>query len=238
MHSETMARDMPGRVCAALVTVRGRMLLILGGEDRWRHDPGCVFIPLELPGGVCPEDASPAAAIAAIGQRWLGCPLRLLPAEITYGRSAQHAIDRLPLQAAPAPLLALERFIPADDPERGSGLQRLSVEVFCAARSVAASETDRETGGSDDTAGIEPQEGCSGALLLSWQALRQIVRGLPLADLLARDDVTLRLRPGITLPPEGLVYLTGEYGERMLLRVAAKYGVRALGKDIDHGTGF
>jgi hypothetical protein len=36
---------------------------------------------------------------------------------------------------------------------------------------------------------------------------------------------------------EALVYLTAEYGERTLLRVTAKYGMQALGKDADDGTG-
>lgn len=228
MHAETTAHETPetfGRVCAALVAVRGGVLLAIGGEERWRRDPGCVFVPVELPGGVCPDDGSTEAAIAAIGQRWLGHPLQLSPAEITYGRSAQHAIDRLPPQPAPAPLLSLERIAPAD-PEHGIGVRRVVVEIFRATSTVA----------DDDQ--LAPGDDCAGLVVLSWQALRQIVRGLPLADLLARNDVALRLRSGIALPPDALIYLTAEYGERTLLRVAAKYGVRALGKDVDDGTGF
>src|SRR5690242_6272319 len=223
MQTETAAQTTYGRLCAALVTVRGRVALVIGGESRWRRDPGCVFIPLELPGGVWPESRSPEAAIAAIGRHWLGNPLHLLAADVTYGPSARHAIDRLPPRESPAPLLYLERLAPAD-PERDEGVHRIAVAVYRAATECAA-----------DT--LEPCGECAGLLLLSWQALRQILRGLPLDDLLAREDVTVRLRPGISLPPEALVYLTAEYGERTLLRMTAKYGMQALGKDADDGTG-
>jgi hypothetical protein len=216
--------ELPGRTCAALLTLRGRFALLIGGEARWRRDPGYVFIPLELPGGVFPANTPSDAAIAAIGERWLGCPLQVKSASVTYGSSAIHAIDRLPPRDPPAPLLFLERMAPGD-PERGSGVRRVTVEVFHAT-----------TDGAE--AAITPQDPCAGLLALSWQALRQVVRGLPLADLLARDDVSLRYRPGVTLPLQTLIYLTAEYGERMLLRVAAKYGVQALGKDIENGTGF
>ncbi|HEY1389076.1 MAG TPA: hypothetical protein VGF38_11080 [Ktedonobacterales bacterium] len=226
MQTETAARTTQGRLCAALVTARGRIALVIGGESRWRRDPGCVLIPLELPGGSWPEGSSPETMIAAIGQHWLGNPLHLLAADVTYGPSARHAIDRLPPQNAPPPLLYLERLAPAD-PERNEGVHRIAVAVY---RAAADSPDDIA-----DT--LEPRGECAGLLLLSWQALRQILRGLPLDDLLAREDVSVRLRPGVSLPPEALVYLTAEYGERTLLRVTAKYGMQALGKDADDGTG-
>ena len=226
MQTETAAQATHGCLYAALVTVRGRVVLVIGGESRWRRDPGCVFIPLELPGEPWPEDRSPEAAIAAIGQHWLGSPLHLLAADVTYGPSARHAIDRLPPREAPAPLLYLERLAPAD-PERSEGVHRIAVAVY---RATIDSATDT-------IGALEPRGECAGLLLLSWQALRQILRGLPLGDLLAREDVSVRLRPGISLPPEALVYLTAEYGERTLLRVTAKYGMQALGKDADDGTG-
>ncbi len=223
MQTETTAQAIHGRLCAALVTVRGRVALVIGDEGRWRRDPGCVFIPLELPGGLWPEGYSPEAAMAAIGQHWLGNALHPLAAEVTYGPSARHAIDRLPPRDAPAPLLYLERLAPAN-PERNEGVRPIAVAVF---RAMTDSPADP----------LEPHGECAGLLLLSWQALRQILRGLPLDDLLAREDVTVRLRPGVTLPPGALVYLTAEYGERTLLRVTAKYGMQALGKDTDDGTG-
>lgn len=214
----------PGRMYAALLNVGGRFALVVGGEERWRRDPGYVFVPLELPGGAFPADTPSDAALAAIGARWLGHPLRLISASVTYGPSAVHAIDRLPPRDPPAPLIFLERMAP-DDPEHGRGVRRVSVEVFHAA-------IDGVDDGVAGDAPVEPRGSCAGLLLLSWQALRQVVCGLPLADLLGRDDVSLRLRPDVALPPETLVYLTAEYGERMLLRVAAKYGAQALGKDI------
>ncbi len=226
MQTETATQAAYGRLCAALVTARGRIALVIGGESRWRRDPGCVLIPLELPGGVWPEGRSPEAAIAAIGQRWLGNALHLLAADVTYGPSARHAIDRLPPREAPAPLLYLERLAPAD-PERHEGVHRIAVAVYRATTDGARDTIDT----------LEPRGESAGLLLLSWQALRQILRGLPLVDLLAREDVSVRLRPGVSLPPEALVYLTAEYGERTLLRMTAKYGMQALGKDADDGTG-
>ena len=207
----------PGRTYAALLAVHGRFALVVGGEDRWRREPGCVFVPLELPGGVFPADTPPDVALAAIGARWLGRPLRLIAATVTYGPSPTHAIDRLPPRDPPAPLLALERMAPGD-PARGSGVRRVTVELFQAT--------------ADEGAVLAAQGASAGLLWLSWQAMRQVVRGAPLADLLARDDVSLEPRPGVALPPETLIYLTAEYGERLLLRVAAKYGAQALGKDV------
>lgn len=229
MQTETAAQTAYERLCAALVTVHGRIALMIGGESRWRRDPGCVLIPLELPGGPWPEGYSPEATIAAIGQRWLGNSLHLLAADATYGPSARHAIDRLPPREAPAPLLYLERLAPAD-PERNERVHRIAVTVY-----RATIDGDGDGNGAVNT--LEPRGACAGLLLLSWQALRQIVRGLPLNDLLAREDVGVHLRPGVSLPPDALVYLTAEYGERTLLRVTAKYGLQALGKDADNGTG-
>ena len=218
---QTEARGAAGRMRAALLIESGRFVLVIGGEERWRHDPGCVFVPVELPGIVCPDDEPPDATLAAIGRRWFGRPLRLLPAVHTYGSSPAHAIDRLPPRYAPAPLLVLERLAPAD-PERGIGVRRVTVEVFHATRD----------GEDTPDAGLAPEPVCAGLLLLSYQALRQVVRGLPIASLLGRADVALQLRPGGSLPPETLIYLTAEYGERTLLRVAAKYGAQAIGKGL------
>ncbi|HKT37134.1 MAG TPA: hypothetical protein VJR48_02115, partial [Ktedonobacterales bacterium] len=122
MDTEMAARDMPGRMCAALVADRGQVALVVGAEERWRRDPGCVFIPLELPGGAWPEGHPAETAVAAIGRRWFGHALHPLASDVTYGPSAHHAIDRLPPHDAPAPLLYLERLAPAD-PEREIGIR-------------------------------------------------------------------------------------------------------------------
>jgi len=45
MQTETAAQATHGCLYAALVTVRGRVVLVIGDESRWRRDPGCVFIP-------------------------------------------------------------------------------------------------------------------------------------------------------------------------------------------------
>jgi hypothetical protein len=68
------------------------------------------------------------------------------------------------------------------------------------------------------------------------------VRGVPLGALLGLARGSARLAPGVSWPEEALVYLPAEYGERFLLRVAAKYGHHALfeGEDEggDDGTGI
>ena len=84
--------------------------------------------------------------MAAIGQRWLGRPLHALAADVTYGPSPAHAIDRLPMRDAPAPLLYLERLAPANT-ERGEGVHRVAVEVFRATiDTIDKSDVAGETG--------------------------------------------------------------------------------------------
>ncbi|HEX6123357.1 MAG TPA: hypothetical protein VFY89_09360, partial [Ktedonobacterales bacterium] len=79
--------------------------------------------------------------------------------------------------------------------------------------------------------------GSAGLLWLSLSALRQVVRGLPLGALFELAEGETRRAPEVVWPADALVYLPAEYGERFLLRVAAKYGHHALFEGGDEGEG-
>jgi len=81
-------------------------------------------------------------------------------------------------------------------------------------------------GGSVDEA--RPGDGHGGLLWLPFAPLRAVVRGLPLADVLAVGGVEFAPAPDPAPPADALIYLPNEYGERYLLRVVAKYGLRAI----------
>jgi hypothetical protein len=66
------------------------------------------------------------------------------------------------------------------------------------------------------------------ALWLTPAALRAVVRGLPLAELLGRADVRCQALGGEQPPDDALAYMPSEQGERYLLRAAAKYGAPAI----------
>jgi hypothetical protein len=68
----------------------------------------------------------------------------------------------------------------------------------------------------------------NGLLWLGPGALRAAVRGMPLADLLAMRSVEYEPSKQDTPPDDMLVFVPSEYGERYLLRVAAKYGPEAV----------
>ncbi len=211
------------------------LALVVGGRERWREANGYTFVPADLPAGDLgekPAGETLAQSVAAIARRWLGCDATLQPNDATYGPSERHAIDRLALATvddiptpAPLSLLHLERGIPLDEPEspesagspNHNGLppfRRIVVQAYRAAL-VAEPQPGAET-----TAGI---------LWLSPQALRVALRGVPLVELLAQPDVAWPPAPHLSLPGETFIFVPADYGERHLLRIAAKYGSQKLG---------
>lgn len=76
----------------------------------------------------------------------------------------------------------------------------------------------------------EPQagDGASGVLWLAPAALRLVMRGAALAELLALPTVAYQPARDVVLPDDAFVYAPAEYGERALLRIVAKYGPTAL----------
>lgn len=220
--------DIAPLLFVSLVIARDeRIALLLGRASAWRAISGYTLIPAALPAGHVELGVAPAAAAEALGLRWLGVPVSMLPSEHLYGASAEHAIDRLPTSGedAPLPLLRIERRTPRDDgtatgPPR---MQRVIVRAYRAAFSG------------------EPHvgDGASGVLWLAPAALRLVMRGAPLADLLALPTVAYHPAPDVALPDDAFVYAPAEYGERALLRIVAKYEPAALfqsgGQDLSDG---
>jgi hypothetical protein len=122
-------------------------------------------------------------------------------------------------ETVPAPLVRLERRRPVESTTSEPTLQPVVIEVYHAAL-VGAPQAY------DDAAGL---------LWLPQEALRQVVHGLPLGTLLSLQGVRARLATEMTWPEDALVYLPAEYGERFLLRVAAKYGRHTLFEGGDDG---
>ena len=214
MPSSLIAREsLPAeRFVALFVAHADTVLLALGGPERWRALQSYTLAPIELPGIVTTSGSPPAGAAEAAAVRILGQTARILPSTYTYGSTATHAIDRLersPL-AGPAPLIYLERGLA---PEDGASVPR-RVEV-CLYRGVL---------GGDPRAASTT----SGLLRAPLAALRQAIRGLPLTDLLGMRGVVWQSTPDATLPDDLFVFVPAEYGERYLLRVAAKYGAGVL----------
>jgi hypothetical protein len=51
---------------------------------------------------------------------------------------------------------------------------------------------------------------------------------MPISDLFATSDAAWQPSASAALPGDALAYVPGDYGERYLLRVVAKYGPEAL----------
>lgn len=206
--------DLPAQRLAALLIARGVTIAVaLGGAERWRQLQAYTLAPIELPGGPVPTGASSTAAAEEVASRLLNGQARSLPSKHTYGRTPAHAIDRLdscPPTELP-PLIYLERGLPAEQDSTPSP-RRLDVYVFR---------------GAFDGDPV-PAPSVSGLLWLPLPALRQAVRGLPLADLCALPGVVWQPTPQVDIPNDLFVYVPAEYGERHLLRVAAKYGSAAV----------
>lgn len=206
------AQDLVG-----IVAVRDyKVAMLLGGRNRWRTEGGYTFLPLELPGSAIPPDATPTSQATALARRALGCEAWLRSNGCSYGPSERHRIDHLETDEKPAPLVRVERLAPvesdddADIPHLGRVLVRAYLVEF--------------------QGDPQPPPEAAGLLLLPLAALRQTIRGMPLADLLALKGVEFVTLTGNdeTLPANALVYVSGEYGERHLLRAVAKYGPEIL----------
>lgn len=202
----------PQRLVSLAVARDGRLALAVAGSDRWRESQGYVFMPAELPGATLDgPDLDPA--LAALALRVFGRPARVQSSRHIYGPSAAHAIDRLaPMpDERTVPLLRLERGTPLDT--GGTvGLRRVELRCY-----LGRLEGDPA-----------PAPEIAGILWTAPAALRSAMRGLPFADLLALRGIEWQPRADHALPDDAFVYVPGEYGERHLVRIAAKYGPAAL----------
>ncbi|MGZ3716069.1 MAG: hypothetical protein ACXVA4_11675, partial [Ktedonobacterales bacterium] len=80
-----------------------------------------------------------------------------------------------------------------------------------------------------------PGAGTAGLLWLAPRALRVALLGVPLADLLAQPSVEWQAAPHVSLPDDVFIFVPADYGERHLLRIAAKYGPSKLGLTVTAG---
>ncbi|HZC06410.1 MAG TPA: hypothetical protein VE338_12305 [Ktedonobacterales bacterium] len=206
----------------ALLMARDRRLgLALSPMTAWRDLYGLRTARLELPGVAHVYGATPQAEVLALSATYVGRAATPLPTRWTYGPSPQHAVDRaLATDPGAAPFLRFERMAPKE-PETVQPPRLIAIEVY------------RATTTGD--AALDPAI-ISALLWLPLAALRRIVSGARLGELLAMEDVLAERAPGATLPQDALVYLPSEYGERHLLRIAAKYGESALYATPDGGA--
>lgn len=205
------AGSAPMCLISLIIAAGGRVALVIGHRERWLPQAGYTFVPLELPGGPAEPGATDRDLVDRLARHWLGQPGQLVPSAWTYGPTAAHAIDRVRVAPAgsgePSPLLRLERMVP-EEPASGPGLRTVAVRAYRAALDGPA----------------QPGPAVAGILWLTPEALRVAVRGVPLSDLLERDDVRAQLVEPPAELEEALIYVPAEYGERYLLRVMAKYG--------------
>lgn len=212
----------PDMVASLVVSAQGarRVCLTLAPRPRWHTLYGRVMIPLGLPGAALSAATSagphvdPFAAALALGRRVFGPAIDPLPGQWTYGPSARHAIDRSPATEAHAPFLRLARLL-APDTDAPQPPSPLIIAVY------------RARLARDAHAAIST-EVARGALWCPVGALRALVRGAAVGDALALPGVSLTLAEGEPPPDDALLYLPSDYGERHLLRIAAKYGEGAL----------
>lgn len=201
-----------GQRHAALLALReSKVALALAPRTRWQDLYGRLLAPLELPArAVSPEEDALNMALR-LSSEVFGREASPLPTRWTYGPSARHAIDRVAATTPEqAPFLRFERALPGDEL---LAPRVHTYEVFRASLIGAIQPNPRVT---------------AGILWLSVAALRQLVGGLALAELLALPEVTADYAESVLPPADALVYLPSEYGERLLVRVAAKYGEHAL----------
>jgi hypothetical protein len=214
-----VARFGPLHLLALALARKGRLGLLLQGSSHWQRTPGYTLVPAELPGGVQEPESTIEAALTALAVRWLGQAAQIRGSRQLYGPSAVHTMDRLPAnpEDAPLPVLRFERSTP------------LYVAATPVVRRVIVSVYRVRLAGPP-----QPHAEAAGLLWLSPAALRLAMRGSPLADLLGHTGAQWHrgpdgaAAPAEALPDDAFIYVPGEYGERHLLRLVAKYGPEAL----------
>ncbi len=218
------------RLTALAVTRKERIALTLGARDCWRPVSDYLFAPLELPGGATPAHEPAAESVARLARMWLGCDATLVPSQRLYGPSPAHAIDRLTPAPDddPLPLLRLERLLPREGDAGGAGDTTDASEARRGAQTVAVRVYLAQLAGEP-----QPTTLTAGLLWLTPAALLLALRGQPFAETLAQPDALWLPPPSPHAPTEDelarlFIFAPGEYGERHLLRIPAKYGAAAL----------
>ncbi len=203
-----MAR--PGMV-GLLVTHEQRLALLLASQSVWQTRYGAQLLPLALPSCACPNDADCRALAFALAPTCYGQEAIPLPTQWVYGPSARHAVDRVAATGA-EPFLRFERVSLSSDTSHAAR----ETLVFAVYRARLAGKVSLDG------------RVAAAVLWVTVAALRSLIGGERVADVVARDDVTVQLAAGVSLPDDGMLYLPSDMGERSLARIAAKYGERAL----------
>ena len=217
MDVQDILRDSPPlRLVALALMRRGKVALVLAGPDGWHENSSYVFMSAALPGVMLESTADLAATLDTLALDAFGQTAQVVSSRRVYGPSAAHAIDRLAADPdeRPVPLLRLERGTLFES-SRGSGLRRVELRTYLArldGEPVAAS-------------------GAAGILWVAPAALRSVLRGMPFAEVLALPGVEWAPAAAVAVPDEAFVYVPADYGERHLVRIAAKYGPAALFQD-------
>lgn len=197
----------------ALMLVRERRLaLALAPADRWTDLYGQRMLRLEFPSAAREIGCAARDQARDLSEALFGCGAMALPTDWTYGPSARHAVDRQLADTPDAPFLRFTRFAPPDE-ATGAAPRPISIALFRAAPLDEMAPDPRVS---------------AGALWLPLAALQTLMRGARVEDALALAGVEARLAAGVALPSDGLIYLPADVGERMLPRIAAKYGERVL----------
>lgn len=213
----------PVYLISLIFQVEGCLGLIVHGANRWQAIPGYTLLPAEFPGATLAPDETPETAAEVLARRTLSCAARIASSRTIYGPSVRRRIDRLGAEPGedPVPLLRDQRILPE---EREDGIVLRSV-VLRAYLAVATGAT-------------KPCSDLAGLLWLPPDALRASLRGLPFAELLAREGVRWQPSEASLLPENAFVFVPSEYGERFMLRALAKYGPDAVLQGENNGVGF
>jgi len=197
----------------ALMATRERRLgLILAPETHWLDLYGLRMLPLAFPGAPYHPGSPPREQALALSAAY-GRPAIPMPTGWTYGPSPRHAIDRQPAaDPMTAPFLRLTRMLPRDDVANAAP-RLIAIEVY-RAELAGAPALDAQI--------------AAGVLWATLAALRALIPGAHVGDLLRQHGVRAQLADGVALPEEGHFYLPADYGERFVTRLAAKYSEGAL----------
>lgn len=198
---------------ALMVTRDHRLGLALAPETRWHDLYGLRMLRLEFPSAPYAPGGDAREQALTLSQTTYGRPAMPLPTPWTYGPSQRHAVDRQPApDPATAPFLRCTRMLPQAGEIRAAP-QFIAIEVY-RAELVGDPRLDPSL--------------IAGVLWLPLAALRSITPGARVGDVLRQTGVQAQLADGVSLPEEGVLYLPADYGERYLLRLAAKYSESAL----------
>ncbi|MDE3229672.1 MAG: hypothetical protein KGO05_07305 [Chloroflexota bacterium] len=189
-----------------------RLALSLEPADRWTTLYGELMLRVEFPSVARDTGRAGRDQARDLCESVFRCDSTALPTDWTYGPSARHAIDRQPAAAPDAPFLSDVRLVPPDA-MTGAAPRAVMRELYRAA----------------PLGGMAPDpEKSAGVLWLPIAALQTLLRGARAADALGLAGVELRSAAGVELLDDNVIYLPAALGERMLPRIAAKYGERAL----------